>query len=249
MYDIFSLSKTWQDYDAEEQIKQKVDKIFSLIPNDVINILDVGCGNGIITNELHKKWDITGLDSSSEALKYVQGSRINASATQIPFPNCSFDMVLSSEMLEHLTDADLAQAVQELKRVSKRYVLLTVPNSEFLPASFVKCPDCQTIFHAWYHIQSFDNKRLDSFFKDEYRVLHKDDFGPLQKKWIPVLLKLKQNSGQWLSPGNKSICPMCGKTDFSLFRSSIVTKLCNGLNLLLAGKKPYWSIMLLEKKA
>jgi ubiquinone/menaquinone biosynthesis C-methylase UbiE len=247
MYNNFNLRKTWENYDSADVIKDKVSKIISIIPDDVKTIIDVGCGNGIITNELAKHWELTGLDSSEEALKYVKTPKVLASANQIPFDNHNFDLVLCSEMLEHLSDEDLVEVSKELMRIGTRYLLLTVPNAEFLEVSLVKCPDCHTIFHAWQHVQSFTKERLEGLFSSEFKLLSKDEFGPLKANWIPYLLRLKQMNGQWLSPGDKSICPHCGKTDFEPYPSNIITKGCNGLNYLLAGKKPYWLMILMER--
>jgi ubiquinone/menaquinone biosynthesis C-methylase UbiE len=247
MYNNFDLEKTWKFYDSSNQISVKTKILIELIPKDVRTIIDIGCGNGIITNELDKVWDVTGLDSSAEALKYVKGKKIQASATEIPCLNNSFDLVLSSEMLEHLSDRELSEAVKEMMRLSKRYILLTVPNDEFLDASIVKCLACNNTFHAWQHFQSFNIKRLVGLFKSEFKLLYKCKFGPKQGKWNPLLLKLIHYQGQWFSPGNSSICPSCGNTSFSQYPRNIITKICNGLNRL-SGTKPYWTLVLLEKK-
>ena len=47
------------------------------------------------------------------------------SAYTLPFPANSFDLVVCSEVLEHLDD--VRQAVSELTRVSARHVLISVP--------------------------------------------------------------------------------------------------------------------------
>lgn len=248
MFDRFSHSSTWIDYDADNEIHNKANRISELIPDDVKTILDVGCGNGIITNLLAEKWDVTGLDSSREALEHVKTEKVLSSATDLPFDDKSYDLVLSSEMLEHLNDSDLAQAIAEIVRVARKYVLITVPNSEYLPISHTKCPKCSTVFHAWHHLQSFDRIRMANYFTQHFKLEHYETSGARQKQWIPFLLKLKHSQGQWMHPGDTGVCPACGNTVFPKYKKNLLTKAVNFLNLMLSGGKPYWQMFLFEKK-
>jgi ubiquinone/menaquinone biosynthesis C-methylase UbiE len=248
MHDYFNLESTWKNYDKNDEIKRKVQKIVKVIPGDVETIVDVGCGNGIITNELAGKWDTTALDLSDEALTYVKTKKIKASVTMMPLPDGGFDLVVCSELLEHLNREDLLMAIKEIERISKKYILVTVPNNELLRASYVKCPQCYNRFHAWQHIQSFNRKYLESLFDDEFKTLHFEYFGPIVQKWIPALLTIKNNCGQWFSTGSCLICPSCGNSDFLSNPSNVATKMCNGLNHAFAGKKPYWMLILLGRK-
>ncbi|MFO7660226.1 MAG: class I SAM-dependent methyltransferase [Candidatus Cloacimonadaceae bacterium] len=248
MFDRFSQSGTWIDYDTDKEIKKKANRISELIPAEVKTILDVGCGNGIITNLLAEKWDVTGLDSSREALEHVKAEKVLSSATELPFDDNSFDLVMSSEMLEHLNDSYLAKAIAEIIRVDRKYILITVPNSEYLPLSQTKCPKCSTVFHAWHHLQSFTKSRLTSMFMAHFRLVHYETSGARQKQWIPFLLKLKHSLGQWMHPGATGVCPACGNTDFPKSKKNILTKAVNFLNLVLSGRKPYWQMFLFEKK-
>jgi ubiquinone/menaquinone biosynthesis C-methylase UbiE len=244
----FEHSDTWRNYDPDDLIKKKSTYIQKFIPSEVKTIIDVGCGNGIITNELSKKWDVTGLDSSSEALQFLNCPAIKASATDIPLQDCSFDLAFSSEMLEHLTNTDLQRAVLELKRISRKYILVTVPNQEYLEASNTKCPNCLVVFNVCSHLQSFSSKRMSKLFKPEFLCIEVKKFGPSQQKWIPLLLRARQALGQWMHPGPVALCPNCSNTVFPPSKKSIVTKIINGLNYILSGKKSYWQIMLLEKR-
>jgi SAM-dependent methyltransferase len=244
----FDMQKTWQDYDSDEQIHNKAERIFRLIPADVMSIIDVGCGNGIITNRLATKWDVIGLDSSAEALKYLNCPTILASATQIPVEDRKFDLALSSQMLEHLNQQELIKAISEIKRISHKYILISVPNNEFLDVCHVSCPDCSVVFHAWHHLQSFDDKCIKSLFSPEYSLTQLYSFGPKQKRWIPLLLHWKQSLGQWMNPRDATICPKCGNSCFPQPESNILTRIINGVNKLVCGSKPYWRVYVFRKK-
>lgn len=51
-----------------------------------------------------------------------------ASATMLPFASNSFDVVLSSDVLEHMQPSEVSQAVGEMTRVAKRLMLLKISN-------------------------------------------------------------------------------------------------------------------------
>ena len=74
--------------------------------------LDIGCGTGYGTAELSRyALRAVGIDISSEAVRYASDHYRNAnltfasaSATQLPFPDQSFDLITAFEIIEHLSD-------------------------------------------------------------------------------------------------------------------------------------------------
>ena len=75
-------------------------------------VLDVGCGAGYGTHELAlTAREATGIDCSAEAIAYARQHYTKenlrfetASATELPFPDQSFDLVVAFEVIEHLTE-------------------------------------------------------------------------------------------------------------------------------------------------
>lgn len=105
-----------------------------VVEESKIKILDAGCGEGFITNLLYnnlKNAEFTGIEFTKEALEIAREMNKNINFVQgdiyeMPFKDLSFDIVICTEVLEHLEDPE--KAVSELKRLSKKYILLTVPN-------------------------------------------------------------------------------------------------------------------------
>jgi hypothetical protein len=52
---------------------------------------------------------------------------VRASATQLPFPDKSFDVVLCIEVLEHLSEDERPGVVAEMCRVARRRIIITHP--------------------------------------------------------------------------------------------------------------------------
>jgi ubiquinone/menaquinone biosynthesis C-methylase UbiE len=97
------------------------------------SVLDAGCGEGIVYRAMRKrgytgKW--TGFDFSEQAVEFARQASpeadwFHASAYQIPLADCSFDLIFSSQVLEHLPTPE--RALAEYARVARRNLLLSVP--------------------------------------------------------------------------------------------------------------------------
>lgn len=98
------------------------------------SILDVGCGEGFTLNTLQilkigKK--LEGIDYSREAVKIgnIQFPKLNLKVGDIyktQFKENAFDLVICTEVLEHLDKPQIA--LKELFRISKKYIIISVPN-------------------------------------------------------------------------------------------------------------------------
>jgi SAM-dependent methyltransferase len=86
-------------------------------------ILDVGCGTGLLAQELGKEgFDIYGLDISQEMLKLaaprLSGKIVCATAGKIPFPSENFDGVICVATMHHIHSV-FRDALREMARVLK----------------------------------------------------------------------------------------------------------------------------------
>lgn len=98
------------------------------------SVLDVGCAEGYFMNVVRDRFgaDVWGVDLSTTALAKahsIYGLPVAAAeATHLPFADGSFDLVLSTEVIEHVLDPDLM--IAEMRRVSRGTVLVTTPISQ-----------------------------------------------------------------------------------------------------------------------
>lgn len=245
----------WSGF-KHDALKNKVKKVIDLIPADVQSIVDVGCGNGIITNVLAQQFEVTAVDRSATALSFVQAKSIQASADQIPLKSESVDMVFSSEMLEHLEEQVLHNSIAEFKRISKKYIFITVPNDENPDKLSIKCPDCHYIYNSPNHLRSFNEDSFRSLFP-EYNIIKSFTFGAKVRYYHPGILRLKRKlspASSWIPyywiPRNKrkTICPSCEHAFTFGYTFHPVAFVLDLLNILRSPKKPYWLFVLMEKK-
>jgi|SRR3989338_1086980 len=99
----------------------QIREIFTMNP---AKILEVGVGNRFLYDYLKKAGkDITSVDINSERRPDVVGSVVD-----LPFDDNSFDAVLCFQVLEHLPFDNFHKALIEMRRVSSRYVFLSLPH-------------------------------------------------------------------------------------------------------------------------
>ncbi|MEZ5552617.1 MAG: methyltransferase domain-containing protein [Pseudomonadales bacterium] len=156
--DLFSSKAVW---DQQMLLSQRnlVDAIVDFWPSgDVGSGLDVGCGDGKLTRLITERTGcaFTGLDSSAEALSRLQMSAVLADAANIPMADDSFDLVLSTDTLEHIPEPAYQSVWNELFRVAKRFVLVAVPFREELLDATARCAQCNHLYHANWHLRRYD---------------------------------------------------------------------------------------------
>jgi SAM-dependent methyltransferase len=94
-------------------------------------ILDAGCGTGRNLIEFGSLGDAEGVDFSDDAVAFchhrgLHGVR-NARIEELPFPDRRFDLILATDVIEHLEDD--RRALRELRRVAAPggRLIITVP--------------------------------------------------------------------------------------------------------------------------
>jgi len=134
------------------------------------SVLDVGCGNGTLLSELEKRslLLLVGIDLSEYVIKEndKRHSRFRFHALDVSEKALEdkFDLVICSEVLEHIDN--LAAALANLRRMCRRYLIITVPTGKVFP-----------IDQKMGHVRHFSAAEVRDFLKPHgLRVL-------LLKKW------------------------------------------------------------------
>ncbi|GAC1385534.1 MAG: hypothetical protein NVSMB45_14490 [Ginsengibacter sp.] len=204
----------WNDQEFYKNNIEKIHISFNFLENlKISNLLDAACGNGLFVNLLQDKFsniDITAFDRSIEALKYVKTKKTIGEINNIPFPDKSFDCVVAQDVIEHLPVSIYDQSLQEIARVSKKYIIIAVPNDEKLLERSTQCPSCKAIFNYDLHMRSFSKDTINNLFKDQnfickdIKTCDTNEFYLGQKAYGNFFYP--KNNKRFKSP----ICPICG---------------------------------------
>lgn len=199
----------WDKAPSEFQI-DVANLTLSKIPEDVKTILDVGSGNGVITNQLVGKYErVCAIDISEEALKYVIAEKVVGSIEQLPFKDNEFDLILISDVLEHLPLPVFKKGIEELKRVARKYILVVTPFQEKLEFGKMTCYQCSCDFHVNLHIQSINKETIINNFTPTFTI---KEVGFAGDEWLHIpryavsLKSLYNYSNNWV----EAVCPQCG---------------------------------------
>lgn len=131
-----------------------------------INILDMGCGDGVLLFLIQKylaeyQFNFYGIDLSEIALKtakakITKGNFSKSSIYKTDFQNDFFDIILSSDVIEHVNYPD--KMLQETKRIAKTNAIIIFGT----PIRYTEYP--------------LDKMHVKEFFPDEFKQIFEKYF-------------------------------------------------------------------------
>jgi len=190
--------------------RARVDAVVSSIPRGTRTILDVGCADGLVANELvDAGFDVIGVDLVPELLRFVRAPTVEASVASLPFENGSFDCVLASDVLEHLPSEMFEASLAEIDRVARRHVVINCPHREDLVQLQARCGRCLTVFHASHHVRRVSEADVAAWFPAFTVTATMLTGEPWPFRSRP-LQRLAQLTGRVFYQGAGIVCPMCG---------------------------------------
>jgi len=140
------------------------------------SLLEVGCGEGYVINVIKKKFpkiSVRGIEVDDATLKKAITIHPNldfkkGNIYKIDLKDNSFDVILSVEVLEHLTNPE--KAIKECKRVSKNYCIFSVPNEPYWRlANILRLSYLPRFGNTPGHVQNWTKKQFNEMLKKQFK--------------------------------------------------------------------------------
>jgi ubiquinone/menaquinone biosynthesis C-methylase UbiE len=175
-----------------------------------LKILNVGVATGLSSKMLEGHGDVTSVEYDEDCCAFLkdQGFEVTqASMTDLPFEDESFDLVCAFDVIEHIKDDNAALA--EAKRVLKKggYVFITVPMYMALWS------DHDIINH---HERRYENLEINSLITHHFDFQYSTFFNSIL---LPPIWFVRKLSNVFKSK-NRAI-----KSDFENFKTGMVNNL------------------------
>jgi hypothetical protein len=156
-------------------------------------------------------------------------------------------------LLEHLPISAYSYVLDEIARVTKKYIIITVPYQEKLEWNYARCTACGCIFNGAYHVRSFGEKDMKFLFKKfkcvslkgVLNVLHPD-------RTIGVELFIRHKlATEYLYSGPSVTCPLCLSPVEKRPRRNWIGWVASGMRyfyrMISRKKSPLWYLAVYEK--
>ncbi len=158
-------------------------------------IADYGAGQGFLIAELCNKYHpkrVCGIDLSEQAVSDMKekcggydcygGSVVVDKIKDLGLN--TFDIVFLTEVVEHMSDDELDNALNNIKMLLRPggLIVITTPNDEDLKNAISICPDCGCYFHWVQHVRSWNREKLSEYMSkrnfNEYKIIVTTLFAP-----------------------------------------------------------------------
>ena len=171
---------------------------------EVKNILDVGCGYGLLSKELKKtfpKLDFYGIEHSKEAsrssqkiLKLLQYNIEDIALIKRKFKTQKFDVIIFSDVLEHLYDpVDIIKSYQSFLKQDGT-IVVTVPNIanifSRLALLFGHFNYNETGVMDKTHIRFFNKQNLKQLAKESNLQIVAQKYDSILVRWFVPFIKI-----------------------------------------------------------
>jgi ubiquinone/menaquinone biosynthesis C-methylase UbiE len=145
-----SLAAEWDRMFTAEDLERLLHLVDSLGVTEGMNVLDLGCGTGVLFDMLRrqigKNGSVTGVDFSIKMAQkayrnfpFANVNVVDADATMLPFADSTFDMAVAFSAFPHFSNQQ--KAIDETHRVLK-------PKAKFYIIHLISSKELSRIHHA-----------------------------------------------------------------------------------------------------
>lgn len=205
----FERREHWARPLGEHELSRIQDSL-AILPTVAGGVLDVGCGDGRITNRMLEHFaHVTGYDGSAEALSFVRTETRQGPVDRLPFDTGAFELVTCFEVIEHLPAGTFERCLSEIARVSSRHVVIGVPFAETLALKDIVCDRCGHRFNQSGHLRRFTRRAMRRLVPG-YRLVEFRQCGAPQRYYYNgALLWARQRLAGVYKRTPGAVCPSC----------------------------------------
>ena len=162
-----------KDPQLAHDMKRLAQVITHKIPSDAVRILDVGAGsNWVAKFMIPKRKEVYAVDISHDNIKKARDiyheekyHGFVADAYSLPFRPNYFDVIIASEIIEHVVDPSKFVSVLTSYLKVGGVLLISTPYKENIPQHL--CIHCNKLTPANAHLHSFNKEKILSLFNEE----------------------------------------------------------------------------------
>jgi ubiquinone/menaquinone biosynthesis C-methylase UbiE len=106
------------------------------------SILEIGPGSKLVSRELQSMgYTVTTCDFDVHV-----NPDVVSDVRSLPFEENSFDCIMACQILEHIPFEDFKKVIENFSKISKKYVIISLPNRSTMFEFVIKFPFIQTLF-------------------------------------------------------------------------------------------------------
>lgn len=200
-------------WDQRLQVGQRniIQAICDFWPEGIRTALDVGCGDGKITRALAERTDVAfhGFDGSREALSRLGLPATRGDVSKLPFDDRAFDLVLTTDVFEHLSDDTERAAWCEIFRVARDWVIFVVPFREELLDATTVCGGCGHRYHVNWHQRAYDFSDISECTPEGWTLAGTILSGEPWSSMLPPETAYRRSAMDEWAGWSESVCPAC----------------------------------------
>jgi hypothetical protein len=189
----------------------RIKDLLRIVPKGRSTILDIGARDGYVSKRLSVFFkSVTALDLEKPDFQFKNVIPVKGDVTRLDFDDCSFDVVLCVEVLEHIPLDHLSKACEEIKRVAKYEVVIGVPYRQDIRIGRTTCLSCGKKNPPWGHVNSFNENKLRKLF-DGMMPIATSFVGQKKGRTNALSTFLMDLAGNpWGTYDQEEVCICCG---------------------------------------
>lgn len=183
------------------------------IPAGVKRTLEIGFNDFRMTRALSRITDVISIDlPTALPISHSSSKLVFSNIRALPFRDKAFDLVVCAEVLEHLDQLTLRAGLNELRRVSSDYILVTVPYRQPVHYELFKCGHCGHEENCMGHLRQIGEQDLKAWFP-AWTLLSLRPIGQVSGYAPGWIYAVSRRIGEVWFDYWTDRCPKCGAAD------------------------------------